>query len=74
MQAYSVTKLCLTLCDPMDCSPPGFSVYEIFQARILEYIAISFSGGLPNPEFQPTSSALVGRFFTTEPPRESSEN
>ena len=74
MQACSVTKLCLTLCDPMDCSPPGFSVHEIFQARILEYIAISFSGGLPNPELQPTSSALVGRFFTIEPPRESSEN
>ena len=39
----SVTKLCLTLCDPMDCSPPGFSVHEILQARILEWVAISFS-------------------------------
>ena len=32
-----------TLCDPMDGSPPGFSVHEIFQARILEWVAISFS-------------------------------
>ena len=34
---------CLTLCDPMDCSPPGFSVHGIFQARILEWLAIFFS-------------------------------
>ena len=36
---------CLTLCDPMDCSPPGSSVLGIFQARILELIAISSSRG-----------------------------
>ena len=40
-----VTKLCLTLCDPMDCSPPGSSVHGISQARILEWVAIFFSGG-----------------------------
>ena len=34
---------CLTLCDPMDCSPPGSSVHVISQARILEWVAISFS-------------------------------
>ena len=34
---------CLTLCDPMDCSPPGFSVHGILQARTLEWVAISFS-------------------------------
>ena len=33
----------LTLCDPMDCSLPGFSVHGIFQARVLEWVAISFS-------------------------------
>ena len=33
---------CPTLCDPMDCSPPGFSVHGILQARILEWVAISF--------------------------------
>ena len=32
---------CLTLCDPVDCSPPGFSVCEIFQARLLEWVAIA---------------------------------
>ena len=34
---------CLTLCDPMDCSPPGLSVHGILQARTLEWVAISFS-------------------------------
>ena len=37
------TKSCLTLCDPMDCSPPGSSVHEILQARIVEWVAISSS-------------------------------
>ena len=36
-------QLCLTLCDPTDCSLPGSSVHEISQARILEWVAISFS-------------------------------
>ena len=36
MQACSVGQLCLTLCDPIDCSPPGSSVRGIFQAKILE--------------------------------------
>ena len=38
-----VTQSCLTLCDPVDCSPPGSSVHRILQARILEWVAISFS-------------------------------
>ena len=38
-----VAQSCPTLCDPVDCSLPGFSVHEIFQARGLEWIAISFS-------------------------------
>ena len=38
-----VAQLCMTLCDPMDCSLPGSSVHGIFQARILEWVAISFS-------------------------------
>ena len=37
-----VTQSCQTLCNPMDCSPPGSSVYGILQARILEWVAISF--------------------------------
>ena len=39
----SVTHSCPTLCDPMNCSPPGASAHGIFQARILEWVAISFS-------------------------------
>ena len=38
-----VARLCPILCDPMDCRPPGYSVYEISQARILEWVDISFS-------------------------------
>ena len=38
-----VAQLCLTLCDPMDCSPPGSSVHVLLQARVLEWAAISFS-------------------------------
>ena len=40
-----VTQLCPTLCDPMDCNLPGSSVHGIFQARVLEWVAISFSRG-----------------------------
>ena len=41
----SVTQSCLTLCDPVDCSPPGSSVHGIFLARVLEWIVISYSRG-----------------------------
>ena len=41
--AYSVTQSCAALCDPMDCSPQDSSVHGIFQARILEWVAISSS-------------------------------
>ena len=44
-----VAQLCLTLCDPMDCSLPGSSIHGIFQARILEWVAISFSRGSSQP-------------------------
>ena len=43
--ACLVAQSCLTLCDPMDCSPPGSSVHGILQARILEWVAILFSRG-----------------------------
>ena len=65
----SVTQLGLDLCDPIDYSPLGSSVNGIFQARILEWFAISSPGDLPDPGVEPGSSALAGRFFTTEPPR-----
>ena len=41
-------QLCLTLYDPMDCSPPSSSVHGIFQARILEWVAVPFSRGKDN--------------------------
>ena len=59
-----VTQLCLTLCYPMDRSPPGSSVHEIFQARILEWVAISFSRG----SSQPRSPASQAGALISEPP------
>ena len=61
---------CSTLCDPMDYSLPGFSVHEILQSRILEWIVISYSRGSSQSRVQLTSlvsPALAGRFFTTSP-------
>ena len=49
---------CLTLCDPMDSSLPGSSIHEILQKRILEWIAIPFSGDLPNPGIKPMYPTL----------------
>ena len=51
-------------CHPVDCSPPGSSVYRIFQARIVEWIAISFSRGSSRPRNQTKVSCVAGRFFT----------
>ena len=60
----SVTQSCPTLCDPMDCSLPGSSVHGIFQARILEWVAISFSRGSSQPRDRSRVSRIVGRRFT----------
>ena len=57
----------LTLCDPMDCSPPGSSVHENFQARSLEWVAIFSSRGSSSPREGTHISCLAGGFFTTEP-------
>ena len=54
---------CPTLCDPMDCSPPGFSVHGILQARILKWVAISFSRGSSQPRDQTQVSRIAGRCF-----------
>ena len=59
-----VTKSCLTLCDPMDCSLLCSSVHGIFQARILEWIAISFSRESSWPKDRTQVSHTVGRCFT----------
>ena len=60
-----VAQSCLSLCDPMDCSPTGFSVHGILQARILEWVAIPFSRGSSWPRDQTLVSCIAGRFFTT---------
>ena len=59
---------CLTLSKPADCSPPGSSVHGIFEARVLEQVAIPSPGDLPGPGIKPVFPALAGRFFITEPP------
>ena len=58
-----VAQLCLTLCDPVDCSPPGSSIHGILQARILEWVAISFSRGSPQPRNRTQVSRIAGRRF-----------
>ena len=62
-------QLCLTLCNPMDYSLPGSSVYRIIQGRILAWIAMPSSpDDLPDPGMEApsfTSPALAGGFFTT---------
>ena len=58
----------LALFDSMDCSPPGSSVHGIFQAKVLERVAISYFRGSSQPEIKPTSPvspALASGFFTT---------
>ena len=59
-----VTQLCLTLCDPMDCSLPGSSIPGILQAGILEWVAISFSKRSSQPSDQTQVSHIAGRSFT----------
>ena len=51
-------------CNPVDCGPPGSSVYGISQARILEWVAISSSRGSSRPRNRTRVSCIVGRFFT----------
>ena len=59
-----VVQLCPTLWDPMDCSPPGSCVHGILQARIPEWVAISFSRGSSWPRDRTRVACLPGRFFT----------
>ena len=51
-------------CDPMNCSPSSSSVHQVFQARILEWVAISFSRASSQPRDQTLVSLTAGRFFT----------
>ena len=59
-----VTQQCLTLCDPMDCSLPVFSIQRILQARMLEWVAVPFSRGSSQPRDRTWVSCIAGRFFT----------
>ena len=65
-------KECPTLCDPMDCSLSGSSIHGIFQARVLEWIAISFSRGSSRPRNRTRVSCIAGRRFTVWATREAS--
>ena len=59
-----VTPLCPTLCDPVDCSLPGSSICGVLQAKILEWVAISFSRGSSRPRDRTQVSLIAGRRFT----------
>ena len=64
----TLLQLCLTPCEPMDCSSPGFSVHRILQAGTLEWVAIPFSRGSYRPTIEPASlvsAPLAGVFFTS---------
>ena len=61
----------VSLCDPMDCSLPGFSVHGILQARILEWVEIPFFRDLPNPGIEPTPPVLRADSVPSEPPGKS---
>ena len=65
---FFCAQSCPTLCDPMDCNPPGSSVHGIFQARILGWTAISSSRGSSQPRDWTQVFQIAGRFFTTKPP------
>ena len=62
-----VTQSCPTLCNLMDCSPQGSSVYGILQARIMEWEAIHFSRESSQPIDQTQVSYIAGRFLPSEP-------
>ena len=63
-----VTQSCLTLYNTMDCILPGFSVHGILQAKILEWVAYSFSRGSSHPGMEPRSPALQVHSLLSEPP------
>ena len=68
-----VAQPCLTLCDPMDCSPPGSSVHGILQTRILGWVPFSFSRGSSQSRDQIQVSRIAGGFSTSWATRETQE-
>ena len=65
-----VAQSCPTLCDPVDCSPPGSSVHRILQAGILEWVAISFSRRSSQPKDWTQVSRIAGRLINLWATRE----
>ena len=63
-----VAQSCPTLCDPVDCSPPGSSIHVILQARILGGLPFPSQGDLPDPGIEPRSPASQADALTSEPP------
>ena len=68
-----IPQACPTLCDPMDCSLPVSSVHGILQARVLEWVTISFSRDLPNPGLKPGSPTLQADALPSESSSERGE-
>ena len=66
--SYFVTKSCLTLCNPVDCSPPSSSVHGISQVRILAWLPFPSPGDLPHQGIEPEPSAGRRVLSTTEAP------
>ena len=65
-----VGQSCLTVCDPVHCSPPGSSIHGVLQARILEWVAVSFSRGSSQPRNRTHVSHIAGRRFNLWATRE----
>ena len=64
LSVSEVAQSCSTLCGPMDCSLPGSFVHRIFQARVLEWVAVSFPRGSSPPRDRTRGSHIAGRHFT----------
>ena len=70
VETVKVAQSCVTLCNPMDCSPLSSSVHRILQARILEWVAILFSRGSSQSRNQTQVFCIAGRFLTVWATRE----
>ena len=74
--ACPVAQSCLTLCDPMDCSPPGSSVHGFPRREYWSGLPLSSPGNIPDSETQPAStyiSCFASAFVITEPPGKSNQ-
>ena len=67
IQFSSVAQSCLTLCDPMNCSPPGFSVHGLSRQEYWSGLPFPSPGDLPDPGIEPGSPTLEADALTSEP-------